>query len=340
MQENDRASLTTVSAAFVEDWISALHRCATPAQVASFLQRTGLDRARAHGGQRVTLDQLVRLYQIAAVETQDEMTGLWSRQIRGRALQHLLSTARDATSLQSVLYRYSTYWNLFLDDYQFDLTTTDGIITLALHAQGEQVPQRFGHLLILKLAHGLLSWLAGYEVPVAGVRFAFPRPSFAQDYAVIFPANAQFDATSSALSFDVSRFGPPRARSASEVDEFLARAPRDWMFTSLSAHPQSLLVREYVFRSDWDRCQLEDAARSMNITPRTLMRRLDAEGTSFQKIKDEQRRDLAIRDLQDGRKSIEEISQDVGFSSTANFHKAFKRWTGSAPGDYRRRFAP
>jgi AraC-like DNA-binding protein len=66
------------------------------------------------------------------------------------------------------------------------------------------------------------------------------------------------------------------------------------------------------------------------------MRRLDANGTSFQAIKDGLRRDIAIRDLQGGQKSTEEISQDVGFSTAANFHRAFKRWTGATPSSYRR----
>ena len=52
--------------------------------------------------------------------------------------------------------------------------------------------QRFGHMLILKLAHGLMSWLAGHEVPVKAVDFAFDRPDFDQDYAIIFPAPFQF----------------------------------------------------------------------------------------------------------------------------------------------------
>ncbi|WP_368075864.1 helix-turn-helix domain-containing protein [Leisingera sp. NJS201] len=80
---------------------------------------------------------------------------------------------------------------------------------------------------------------------------------------------------------------------------------------------------------------MADAARALNVTPRTLMRRLDAEDTSFQAIKDGLRRDIAIHDLQAGSKSIEEISQDVGFSSPANFHRAFRRWTGVTPSSYR-----
>lgn len=75
------------------------------------------------------------------------------------------------------------------------------------------------------------------------------------------------------------------------------------------------------------------------MTPRTLIRKLEADGTSFQAIKDALRRDIAIRHLNIGHDSIEAVAQDVGFASAASFHKAFQRWTGTTPSSYRRRQA-
>ncbi|WP_296428031.1 AraC family transcriptional regulator ligand-binding domain-containing protein [Yoonia sp.] len=327
--------LSTVSIQFIDDWVSALRGSWSDVQVASFLQRSGLVADQRQPHTRVTLDQVVRLYQIAAVETGDEMMGLWSRPIRPRALQHLLTSVREAASLPSALYRFSTFWNLLLDDYQFKLTDSDDCLRLVLCPSGDVSVQRFGHMLILKLAHGLMSWLAGYEVPVMVVDFAFDRPEFAEDYAVIFPAPSQFGAPASAISFDPGQLGPPQSRSAADLADFLKNAPQDWIFTNSHEHTQSLLIREFLSRSQWVNCNLAHAAQALNMTPRTLMRRLDADGTCFQAIKDGLRRDIAIRDLQAGRKSIEEISQDIGFSSAANFHRAFLRWTHGTPSSYR-----
>lgn len=303
--------------------------------MASLLRRSGLMSDDAQTNGRVTLDQIVRLYQSAAVETGDEMMGLWSRPIRPRALQHLLTSVREAGMLSSALYRFSTFWNLLLDDYRFELTDEDNRLVLSLHPRGDGPVQRFGHMLILKLAHGLLSWLVGYEVHVKGVAFAFARPEFAADYSVIFPAPITFDAPATAIAFDPARLGPVQARTASDLDDFLKNAPRDWIFTRSREHTQSLRVRAYLLEAEWGECTLADAARAMTMTPRTLMRRLDADGSSFQTIKDDLRRDIAIRDLQAGRKSIEAIAQDIGFSSAANFHRAFRRWTGGTPALYR-----
>ena len=335
MRRPDTASLATVSQPFIEDWLSALRRCSAEAEMAGFLERSGLGAIHDQPGARVTLDQIVRLYKIATVETGDEMTGLWSRPIRHRTLQHLLATVRESGSLPSALHRFSTFWNLLLDDFQFELRTGAAQIDLMLLPQGDDQVQRFGHMLILKLAHGLLSWLAGHEVPVRAVHFAFDRPSFAQDYSVIFPAPVHFDASASGLSFDLAQLSSPQTRSSAEMDAFLARAPRDWIFTSYHEHSQSLRVRAFLFRSDWVGCSLSETAQALGMSRRTLTRRMEEDGTSFQAIKDALRRDIAIRDLREGRKSIEEISQDVGFSSAANFHRAFRRWTGSTPRSYR-----
>ncbi|HBS36976.1 MAG TPA: AraC family transcriptional regulator [Rhodobacteraceae bacterium] len=329
--------LSTVSSQFVDDWLVALRALCPEAQMASLFSRSGLNAETRSTNGRVTLDQIVCLYQLAAVETGDEMMGLWSRPVRPRALQHLLTTVREATSLSSALYRFSTFWNLLLDDYQFDLEDADNALVLTLKPQGEVPLQRFGHMLILKLAHGLLSWLAGHEVPVRGVDFAFDRPDFDQDYAIIFPAPLRFGQPATAIAFDPNAMGPVRARSTSDLDRFLQNAPRDWIFTSSREHTQSLRVRTYLGQTGWDAATLTQTASAMHMTPRTLIRRLQSDGTSFQAIKDALRRDIAIRDLQAGRNSVEAIAHDVGFSSAANFHRAFQRWTGSTPSSYRRK---
>ncbi|WP_425039772.1 AraC family transcriptional regulator ligand-binding domain-containing protein [Primorskyibacter sp. S187A] len=330
--------ISTVSSAFIADWLVALRALCAPDHYASLLKRSHLEYDATTPQSRVNLDQIVSLYQLAAVETGDEMMGLWSRPIRPRALQHLLTSVREATSLTSALYRFSTFWNLLLDDYQFELVelAAERRFALRLVAQGDDPVQRFGHMLILKLAHGLLSWLARAEVAVAGVEFAFARPDFDDDYALIFPAPLTFDCPQTAILFDADVLGPVQVRSSADLDRFLENAPRDWIFTKSQQHTQSLRVRAYLAQVGWEEAHLRHAADALHMTPRTLIRKLEAQGTSFQAIKDGLRRDIAIRQLQVGEVSIEAIAQDVGFASAASFHKAFLRWTGTTPSTYRR----
>ena len=112
MTDHDPISLTTVSAGFIQDWLDALKSRCTPETMTSLLERSGLQTSPMVSKQRVTLEEIARLYKLAAPETGDEMMGLWSRPIRPRALQHLVTVQREASSLVSALYRFTTFWNL------------------------------------------------------------------------------------------------------------------------------------------------------------------------------------------------------------------------------------
>ncbi|MEJ6393125.1 AraC family transcriptional regulator ligand-binding domain-containing protein [Gymnodinialimonas sp. 2305UL16-5] len=337
MSKAATAPFSTVSSQFIQDWLVGLKAICTEDHYRFLLERAELPVDAGAPQGRVTLDQIVRLYQLAAIETGDEMMGLWSRPIRPRALQHLLTSVRESTSLSSALYRYSTFWNLLLDDHQFQLTDDADTLALCLVPQSKHPIQRFGHMLIVKLAHGVLSWLARQEVPLEAVDFAFERPPFEEDYALIFPAPVTFSAPTTAIHFHTKSLVPVQIRSTYDLGRFLENAPRDWIFTRSQEHTQSLRVRAYLIRSTWEEAHLGAAANALHLTPRTLIRRLEADGTSFQAIKDGVRRDIAIRRLQVGDASIEAVAQDVGFASAASFHKAFLRWTGATPSSYRRR---
>ena len=81
---------------------------------------------------------------------------------------------------------------------------------------------------------------------------------------------------------------------------------------------------------------LETLASRLDTTARTLRRRLQQEGTSYQEILAEVRCRLAKEYLRTTRMTTEDIAEMLGFSESANFRHAFKRWTGKAPSDFRR----
>jgi AraC-like DNA-binding protein len=80
---------------------------------------------------------------------------------------------------------------------------------------------------------------------------------------------------------------------------------------------------------------LAATARLLHATPRTLHRRLVAEGTSFHELLEDVRHTLAIEHLKSGRFSIEEIAYTLGYADHANFRRAFRRWEGVTPAEYR-----
>ncbi|MGB6055137.1 MAG: helix-turn-helix transcriptional regulator [Burkholderiaceae bacterium] len=81
--------------------------------------------------------------------------------------------------------------------------------------------------------------------------------------------------------------------------------------------------------------EIDAVARQLHMTGRTLRRKLQAQGVSYQSILTDVRRQLALGYLRKTRMSVEDIAAALGFSDAANFRHAFKKWTGRTPGEYR-----
>jgi AraC-like DNA-binding protein len=99
---------------------------------------------------------------------------------------------------------------------------------------------------------------------------------------------------------------------------------------------RALLARDFA-HGDCGSATLTGAAGALNLPPRTLQRRLAAEGVSFAGLLDEVRRELSLQLLADPATSVAEVAFALGFGDQPAFHRAFSRWLGSTPGEYRRR---
>ncbi|CAN5475939.1 hypothetical protein BH09MYX1_BH09MYX1_26360 [soil metagenome] len=90
-------------------------------------------------------------------------------------------------------------------------------------------------------------------------------------------------------------------------------------------------MRQVVARNDGLSSTLEDVARVLDSSTRTLKRRLAGEGTTFTAIIDELRRDEGMRLVESSDLKLELISQKLGYSDLGNFTRAYRRWTGKPP---------
>jgi len=95
-------------------------------------------------------------------------------------------------------------------------------------------------------------------------------------------------------------------------------------------------IMEYLSRNAYlGLLSLEDVAANFNMTPRSLQRRLQNESITFQQIADSVRKSLALHYMETGKYQLKEISNILGYNELSAFSRAFKRWTGKAPMEYR-----
>ena len=111
-------------------------------------------------------------------------------------------------------------------------------------------------------------------------------------------------------------------------------AAKQKLKTLMPLHDQVRRCLETRLHEDSDMVTI---AQALNLSTRTLVRRLQAEGTSFLQIKDQLRRDITLRLLLESQQPVEDIAAQVGFESLTAFHRTFKAWTGTTPLAYRRK---
>jgi AraC-like DNA-binding protein len=328
----------TIPMSFVQNMLMGARRSLAPDAIDDLVLQAGIaPTLLAQRGARVTRDQFVRLYERIALTTGDEMLGLWSRPIRGGTLKYLGLSLLDAPSVMVAMYRFTRFWNLLLDDYALHWSRTDGVVTIALKPlDASTLPTVFGHELLIKLSHGIASWLVGRELPIERVGFGFSRPAHFVEYAQLFPGPVSFDQACTSVSFAEHVLRQAFHRTKAELLRFVERAPDDWIFVTFDHGATSARVRESLAGKLGADGSLAAVAAALFMSSRSLSRKLAADGHSFQKIKDEMRRDLAIQRLVKTHDSVDQIASLAGFDNTPAFHRAFRTWTGSTPGAYRR----
>lgn len=325
----------TISMAYVAALLDAVG--ADPEDVQDLLREAGIAPGDLnHPSCRVGEQAFATLYRLLAVRLDDEMLHLFSRPFRPGALKFTCLALLDAKNLMVALHRWSCLLRLMQDDFAVELQTGTSTARLALVA--ERGPMKAPPLamdLMLKVVHGVASWLVGRQLPLMRVDFPFVRPVFAGDYAALYPGPVFFNQQAPALHLDTAWLQQPVRRGKQELNEFLLHAPEGWMFAGQGEEPLSLRMRGYLAERLPLPATAEDAAEALHVSTRTLHRRLSDEGTSFQRVKDELRRDMAVQMLTKSQAPITTISARLGFDSTASFHRAFRGWTGDTPGAFR-----
>lgn len=183
--------------------------------------------------------------------------------------------------------------------------------------------------------------LYGDAFAFEGVRAAYPAPAHAAAYTALFGCPVGFGQASNALQFDPAwstrapRMHDPitHAMASEMCQQFLAELTH-------SGGMAAVVRRALVEQMPWRFPNIESMAQQLSLEPRTLRRRLEAQGTSFRQILAEVRRRLAIEYLRKTRMTTEEIASRLGYSDAANFRHAFSRWTGKSPHEYRGGTAP
>lgn len=196
----------------------------------------------------------------------------------------------------------------------------------------DRLRAEFGLVRLLSIARLLL----GEEAGPTETWFEHAAPPYAAQYERVFRGTERFGKERTGFVVPLELMArTQRHHDAALLDAMRARADRvleRLTDDSLGARVRRVLVEE----RGRVRPEMDDVARRLGTSARTLRRKLADEGVAFQRLVDEAMRESACSMLRDPARSIQQAAYELGFSDPSSFHRAFKRWTGTTPNAYRR----
>lgn len=173
-------------------------------------------------------------------------------------------------------------------------------------------------------------------IPVLQAHFSYPRPADTRMLEQIFGAELLFDQPESCLYFERASLDFPLIQLEADWAESIGRSIQH-LFAGADTDPMLAELRASLIRLlPAGEVSIDRAAQSLNISRRTLQRRLSERGTRFGQVLQDLRHELAIQYLSDERLSITDIAFLLGYADQGSFSTAFKARSGQSPREFRK----
>lgn len=295
---------------------------------------------------RVSPQQYARLVRAFWEASGEETLGMAPQRSKYGVFTLIAKQLIQCQTLGEVLRDASRYYNLVTD--AFSLRFEEQIPE---KGPNNQLLARFSiqlqdpswdpdHMLIeflLMIWHRFPSWMIGQRIPLQRVTLQHPEPPHADEYRLLFPCDYQCEQPLNSLVFERRWLDEPVTATLASLRIHLARAPLDWFIRQPFYPRVTKQVIDLLEQGSLEQLpRIETVALQLHMSVRSLRRKLEAEGHSFQQLKDDLRRDRAIQLLDQHTLSVAEVGVRLGFKEPGAFIRAFKHWTGLAPGAYRK----
>lgn len=308
---------------------------------ANVLRRARLpDDLLQHPSMRLAPQDYYRLWDSMEAEAADSLFPLrLCEAVRSESFSPPLFAALCSPDFLTAAQRIAKYKAL-IAPFRFDVSHTPGRVSIELKWPDDGLAPPVSLVVVELLFCVTLARMGTREQvrPVAVTTTVLPVPL--APYEAFLGARlkrgaahrVEFDAADAALPFLTSNeslwaaFEPSLRQRLADLEASATTAQRI-RAALLEGLPSGLVAIEHV-------------ARKLALSKRTLQRRVDAEGTSYQAILNETRKDLAHHYLQRTALPVAEISFMLGFDETNSFYRAFRTWTGTTPDKIRRALVP
>jgi AraC-like DNA-binding protein len=329
----------SVSTVMVRVLVDTVERAGVPRE--ELLRSERIDPARlAEVDGRFDLEEFALLQMRAMDLTRDEALGFrmagCTPDCAFDLIAHLVShspTLREAVGLCMQFQR------LLMEDSYIALRETG--TTAALHYRFARRFERADRMHAEFVVAGFLRLARAFGGPGMAPKaaaFEHPPPAHSAEYVKVFGNVVRFGQSMTALTFDRAVLDRVQLHQHPELFTVLrSHAERALERVAVGLRPAEEVKRYLLARPLARIPDVSTAARDLGLSARSLRRRLAADATSYRSLVQATLEASAGHLLRDPRRSIQETARAVGFSNVGAFHRAFRRWTGMTPTQYRER---
>jgi AraC-like DNA-binding protein len=242
---------------------------------------------------------------------------------------------RDAGSLREALQSAGRYVSLHTDSLLLSLKEMDNLAFLEIERLSEEYPpSRQGTELAVGVFHGAIRQLLGHSADSWRIWFPHSAPENISRHRRVFGSQVEFGHSVTGLVFARCDLDAPLPGA----DPVMGRHVKRYLDPMLARSRGTVgeRVRHFVYEQlSTGRCAAEQAASSLGMDRRTLHRHLGRLGETFSSIVEEVRSDVALRYLEERRRSLNEVALLLGFSAPSAFSRWFRARFGCAPRAWR-----
>ena len=298
-----------------------------------------IDHLKALRNGRITGIQFAALWRAIERLSNDRFCGLRIGEKTTPSSAHILGyLIMNCETLGQAIERFSQYQRIVSDIIEIKLVRSGTYSYLTLHLLDKTLTDE--HSLIEWVIAGeaaLLSSLAKKPVRPVKVCFTHRAPHDISEHNRFFSAPVLFSQSINALVLPSVELSAPIRHSDPELFSMFERKAREYLrLIERSIGYADMVRKTFISLLPDGRPSLKQVSAKLRIGSRTLQLKLQAEGTSYQDVLHQTRRDLALGYLKDDQLTVSEISYLLGFSEPSVFLRAFRRWTGNTPGSYRK----